>query len=59
MSDRDALAYATQIIQAYQHDIAAAIARGDVPEGFCQGVFYRDALPSIERVRQRPAEDEV
>lgn len=44
-----ALKYAIKIIEQYELDIRAAIAAGKLPEGYCQGIVYKDALADIER----------
>lgn len=48
-----ALEYAKRIIESYQMDIRDSARRLNidlVALGFCQGLIYREAIPTIERI---------
>lgn len=50
--ENDPLLYAIAVIENYQMDISHGIADGSIPEGFCQGSVYRDALGRIRRMQK-------
>ena len=45
----DPVRYACEVFEAYESEILEAIARGDIPNGFCQGSIFLWARKGIQR----------